>query len=239
MKLLKFDLQTFTAAIALGALSVGFAPAASAISTYDALAEFTLTLTSVTDVTGAPVADGWDVTALGKDFGGADLTEIGDATATGSVSVVSPSVSLGIEDSIIQSSTSSGTAIDGTAATDALTDLDISVDNFSGQALTFSFDWSVVLEASATGDALANASVDFLDDLGYVDILEIVTDKSQDINTGGSFMFTLLNAESNPIAGFVDTFGEATAVIPVPAAVWLFGSGLLGLVGVARRRQAS
>jgi len=28
------------------------------------------------------------------------------------------------------------------------------------------------------------------------------------------------------------------AVVPVPAAVWLFGSGLLGLVGVARRRAA-
>jgi len=27
------------------------------------------------------------------------------------------------------------------------------------------------------------------------------------------------------------------AIIPVPAAVWLFGSGLLGLVGVARRKQ--
>jgi len=27
-----------------------------------------------------------------------------------------------------------------------------------------------------------------------------------------------------------------TTVIPVPAAVWLFGSGLLGLVGIARRR---
>ncbi|MCP3870701.1 MAG: VPLPA-CTERM sorting domain-containing protein, partial [Gammaproteobacteria bacterium] len=26
-------------------------------------------------------------------------------------------------------------------------------------------------------------------------------------------------------------------VVPIPAAVWLFGSGLLGLVGVARRRQ--
>ena len=25
--------------------------------------------------------------------------------------------------------------------------------------------------------------------------------------------------------------------VPVPAAVWLFGSGLLGLVGVARRRR--
>ena len=28
------------------------------------------------------------------------------------------------------------------------------------------------------------------------------------------------------------------AVVPVPAAVWLFGSGLLGLVGVARRKKA-
>jgi hypothetical protein len=28
------------------------------------------------------------------------------------------------------------------------------------------------------------------------------------------------------------------AVVPVPAAVWLFGSGLLGLVGVARRKTA-
>jgi len=31
----------------------------------------------------------------------------------------------------------------------------------------------------------------------------------------------------------------ATPEIPVPAAVWLFGSGLLGLAGVARRRKAS
>ncbi|MBT8448036.1 MAG: VPLPA-CTERM sorting domain-containing protein [Gammaproteobacteria bacterium] len=27
-------------------------------------------------------------------------------------------------------------------------------------------------------------------------------------------------------------------MIPVPAAVWLFGSGLVGLVSVARRRTA-
>jgi hypothetical protein len=29
-----------------------------------------------------------------------------------------------------------------------------------------------------------------------------------------------------------------SAVVPVPAAVWLFGSGLLGLVGIARRKKA-
>lgn len=31
----------------------------------------------------------------------------------------------------------------------------------------------------------------------------------------------------------------STHVVPVPAAVWLFGSGLLGLVGIARRKKAS
>jgi hypothetical protein len=33
-------------------------------------------------------------------------------------------------------------------------------------------------------------------------------------------------------------FAQYTNPIPVPAAVWLFGSGLLGLVGVARRKKA-
>ena len=31
----------------------------------------------------------------------------------------------------------------------------------------------------------------------------------------------------------------APAAVPVPAAVWLFGSGLLGLVGVARRKKTA
>ena len=31
----------------------------------------------------------------------------------------------------------------------------------------------------------------------------------------------------------------AYGVVPVPAAVWLFGSGLLGLVGIARRKKAA
>ena len=31
---------------------------------------------------------------------------------------------------------------------------------------------------------------------------------------------------------------SAASVVPIPAAVWLFGSGLLGLVGMARRKKA-
>ena len=32
---------------------------------------------------------------------------------------------------------------------------------------------------------------------------------------------------------------SAYGVVPVPAAVWLFGSGLIGLVGIARRKQTT
>jgi len=49
----------------------------------------------------------------------------------------------------------------------------------------------------------------------------------------------------NPITGFTIQSGSGTqytaegVVVPLPAAVWLFGSGMLGLVGVARRKNAA
>jgi hypothetical protein len=35
------------------------------------------------------------------------------------------------------------------------------------------------------------------------------------------------------------TTGVALTSVPVPAAAWLFGSGLLGLVGIARRKETA
>lgn len=37
---------------------------------------------------------------------------------------------------------------------------------------------------------------------------------------------------------YVTNFAITETVVPVPAAVWLFGSGLLGLIGIARRKAA-
>jgi len=37
----------------------------------------------------------------------------------------------------------------------------------------------------------------------------------------------------------VSSFDAEISAVPVPAAVWLFGSGLLGLIGMARRKKAA
>ena len=50
------------------------------------------------------------------------------------------------------------------------------------------------------------------------------------------FGFSLGFAAENGVLTAISTDIKNTEVVPVPAAVWLFGSGLIGLVGVARRR---
>ena len=68
----------------------------------------------------------------------------------------------------------------------------------------------------------------------------LYTSVSQFIVPGN--VVTFLDREFQQLAGTwtLDSAGTltyGTTVIPVPAAVWLFGSALLGLVGVSRRKQ--
>ena len=50
---------------------------------------------------------------------------------------------------------------------------------------------------------------------------------------GREEMFTGITSDID-----VPPLGIGTSAVPVPAAVWLFGSGLAGLVGMARRKKA-
>jgi hypothetical protein len=63
-----------------------------------------------------------------------------------------------------------------------------------------------------------------------------------DDGIGGSPMkagpFPLWNANFD-LSEVTVTSVSGGSVVPVPAAVWLFGSGLVGLVGVARRRKSA
>lgn len=60
-------------------------------------------------------------------------------------------------------------------------------------------------------------------------------------NDFGGFAF-LLRADAGRVVTFISSTGfsdYAVASVPVPAAAWLLGSGLIGLAGVARKRRKS
>lgn len=61
---------------------------------------------------------------------------------------------------------------------------------------------------------------------GYIGTLNIsFSTKKANVSSGGSF-----NSDT------IFSGNIANTVVPVPAAVWLFGSGLIGLIGIARRK---
>jgi hypothetical protein len=39
------------------------------------------------------------------------------------------------------------------------------------------------------------------------------------------------------VAGEIDIPGKPLSQVPVPAAIWLFGSGIIGLIGLARKNK--
>lgn len=80
--------------------------------------------------------------------------------------------------------------------------------------------------------------------LGWTDLTLEGAIKNGDAQNGatvsftGNYKFLLFVDQSNTPDGFDIAKMDVTAV-PIPAAAWLFGSALVGLVGVARRRRSA
>ncbi len=75
-------------------------------------------------------------------------------------------------------------------------------------------------------------SVDFDED-GVPDLVDYLNDLSENA------VYTQFAGLWNLSANGTLTWASATTEVPVPAAAWLFASGLAGLAGVARRRKAA
>ena len=124
-----------------------------------------------------------------------------------------------------------------------------------------SFDDSVLSGGSGTID-FSSSSTNTL--TLYVGTETFTASNDADFGTGGGPSMTLssnlltdfdiyilagINGATADFSSFIDTFDDLDAMsgtwdntlntVPVPAAVWLFGSGLLGLAGVARRRKSA
>ena len=90
---------------------------------------------------------------------------------------------------------------------------------------------SLGFPTSGSGDPL-----EFLFDVTGGDLASFYGTSGGIILTESGFIGGFATDFSNvPFTGVADT----GTVVPVPAAAWLFGSGLLGLAGIARRRSVS
>ncbi len=96
---------------------------------------------------------------------------------------------------------------------------------------------------STAGSISANAiakygtlAADVLEALGNTDTLYGLTGNG---NTGVLQSYILGKASLAANGTLTLTGNSTTPPVPLPAAVWLFGSGLMGLVGISRRRKAA
>jgi len=124
-----------------------------------------------------------------------------------------------------------------------------------GTTIDFSFDTKVGNLASPT-TALAFIKVLKTSDGSFFTLGETILDTTS-LGAGGwnggllsllidggmvgetlqiGFTSTASNFDASGV--FYDNINVGAPAVPVPAAVWLFGSGLLGLVGVARRKKS-
>lgn len=105
----------------------------------------------------------------------------------------------------------------------------------SGATFRYSFSWS----SSPKQDRLRF----YLDDTSNWGDPTVTLDYvwgDRDTFTGGrGFVGTSPHNNTTPPDNTAITLTSGSAVVPVPAAVWLFASGLIGLVGLARRKTTA
>jgi len=88
-----------------------------------------------------------------------------------------------------------------------------------------------------------NTTYDFTFDFGPNN-LDVYVDNVLQFSLAGAFAdgrlgFYNFSQAGVTYAGFTADAGSYPSAVPLPAAAWLFGSGLIGLAGLARRRRAS
>jgi len=144
---------------------------------------------------------------------------------------------LAVTDFLTISYNGGGFSID---STDIFSNPVASLSNFDSTPYTFVFDTTKVDVSSVSLGGISNNAGVPID--GFGSILDTSIDTTNNwseistISGIGSISQIDVTLFEGSLTSFVFDY-ENVAPVPVPAAVWLFGSGLIGLVGVARRKQ--
>ncbi len=92
--------------------------------------------------------------------------------------------------------------------------------------------WEIVREEQPGSYDLLSGDVSFEDNVGAISLAQ--TWLSSYVGTGGPKLDNLLALTMD---GGQDLLVQTVTAVPIPAAVWLFGTGLVGLMGVRKRRS--
>lgn len=113
------------------------------------------------------------------------------------------------------------------------------VEKASGPPGGKNIDWAVNHKSDATSYKLSATSPRRSNGLNSGQLLQIAWTFTGDFDM---FIADISGGDSRISAHIQNCAGgqscSAVSSVPIPAAVWLFGSGLLGLAGVARRKRA-
>jgi predicted extracellular nuclease len=103
---------------------------------------------------------------------------------------------------------------------------------YENTSLLDSLSYEGVLAPFTEGDALTISD-------NNTDIVSIarILDGMDSNNNAADFQLGCITPGSANIAGVGDCSTTGVSAVPVPAAAWLFGSGIIGMAGLARRRE--
>lgn len=112
-----------------------------------------------------------------------------------------------------------------------------SVEGSSSGTVIFGFPLSFSIWSLTVSDA-TEVKFDFTDDsvVSVIDSSQLIGDFSLSL-VAGVYNFLLLPSQPNSAFSFVISTPQITSEVPVPAAVWLFGSAIAGLLGGLRRKN--
>jgi len=225
MQALKTQFRTLTAALAIGALGLTAPLSANAIATYSAQSELILT---VRDKQRAQV-EGW-----GEVFDFDELTT-GNASASASwtTNPDMPTV-LDIGDTLTLISSSSGTAVDGTAESFVFLDAFLRITGQGSQDGFVELGFEFILSVEELVD---NPTVEIADGFAEIfleDLLDVSLDSPGQISDSGIWVIDTVGGVSDFRVGEVNSEGLAAA--PEPTTIALLGLGL-AVLGYRLRKQ--
>lgn len=94
-------------------------------------------------------------------------------------------------------------------------------------------------QVSTTGSNRANPTLTFSLNNTALNLSSFAEASTNGNGQGNVYFAAHVTGFNGPNAVTGGYFGGSAPVVPVPAAAWLFGSGLIGLTGLARTRKAA